>query len=78
MVRILKNVIELLEYIQKIMPQNAQILVRTNGKEQWLINYFLKIDETGRKYIYKTYSNNLAAELLKVIDIIKKEDDENK
>jgi len=67
----MENVIELLEHIQKTMPQNGEILVRTNGKSQWFVHYLINLSEVCRQSIYKVYTDNLTEELLKVINIIK-------
>lgn len=73
-----KSSIELLENIQKIMPPNGEILVRTAGKKQWFIHYMISLSETNRQSVYKVYTNDLEKELKKVQDIIlKKEDGKN-
>lgn len=73
----MENVIDLLEYIQQIMPKNGEILVRTNGKSQWFVHYLINLSKVCRQSIYKVYTENLTAELLKVISIIKEEGENN-
>ena len=65
-----------LETIQKIMPLNGEILVRTAGKKQWFIHYFINIDKAQHRTIYKEYTDDLEKELKKVQDIILKKDGE--
>ena len=62
---------EKIKEIQKIMPEDGRILVKTYDKNKWFVHYMIIISETERESIYKTYTDNLDSELDKVIEIIK-------
>lgn len=63
-----------LETIQKIMPPNGEILVRTAGKKQWFVHYSINLSEACRQSIYKACTDDLEKELKKVENIILKKD----
>jgi hypothetical protein len=65
-----------MEQIQNIMPVNGEILVRTEGKNQWFVHYFVVKNECVRESIYKTYTENPEKELDKVLEIIANVDHE--
>ena len=63
-----------LKWIEKNKHQNNKILIRTDLSKGWFI-HFIYVFKDGENFykatVYKNYSDNLDAELDKIIDIIK-------
>jgi len=63
-----------IQQIQNIMPKDCEILVRTDGKNQFFIHYLRNnITEMQTESIYKAYTNDLDLELEKIISLISDE-----
>jgi hypothetical protein len=63
--------IDKIKLLQLLMPENADIIVRTNGKNEWFVHYFTnRPDGILDNSIYKEYSTDVEKTLDDVIEVI--------